>query len=68
MKQESAKTKKEFWLNFMIKTGFFHKSGAENAFDFEMRFKIVMQFTSYLKLPQRSTSTISLSRRIKIFE
>ena len=52
----------------MIKAGFFHKSGAENAFDFEMRFKIVMQFTSYLKLPQRSTSTISLSRRIKIFE
>ena len=42
----------------MIKAGFFHKSGAENAFDFEMRFKIVMQFTSYLKLPQRSTSTI----------
>lgn len=38
--------------------------------DFGMRFIIVLRFwfASYLELPQRSTSGISLSERFKIFE
>lgn len=55
---------------FYDKNRSIQKTRIKKFSDFGMRFIIVLRFwfASYLELPQRSTSGISLSERFRIFE